>query len=116
MNVASLRPPHELRGRRFDLVDDFDGKGQRFGMGFRKRRKPVADALGVQEVRRFEQPVAAALHSLEGEAGDFSVLQDLRDAGAREPYLVGKVFARMELPIGELAQQRESQRSKHLAT
>ena len=74
------------------------------------------DLLGVEEIGRLEQAVAAALDPLEREARRAGVLQDLRNAGARQPHLGGEVLAGMELSIGKLAQQRESERSEHLLT
>ena len=74
----------------------------------------LAHLLRVQEIRRLEQPVAAALDPLEREAGRPGILQHLRNARARQPDLGGKVLAGMELSIGKLAQQRESKRSEHL--
>ena len=76
--------------------------------------KRARTLLGVQKVRRLEQPVAAALDAFEGEPRRPGVLQDLRNAGARQPHLGGQVLAGMELSIGKLAQQRESERSEHL--
>ena len=72
------------------------------------------DFLRVQKFRRFEQPVAPALDPFERQSRRPGILQDLRDARARQPYLGGKVLAGMELSIGKLAQQRESKRSEHL--
>ncbi len=72
--------------------------------------------LGVEKIGRLEQPVAAALDPLEGEARGVGILQDLRNAGARQPHLGGEVLTGMELSIGKLAQQRESERSEHLLT
>ena len=71
------------------------------------------DLLGVEEIGRAEQPVAAPLDALESESRGLGILQDLRNAGAREPHRVGEVLARVEVAIGEMAQQRESERSKH---
>ncbi len=69
--------------------------------------------LGVEKVGRLEQTVAAALDALERETRRLGVLQRLRNAGARQPHFRGEIFARMEGAIGELAQQRESERSEH---
>ncbi len=66
------------------------------------------DLLGVEEIGRAEQPIAAALDAFEGEARGLGVLQDLRNAGAREPHRIGEVLTRVEVAIGEMAQQRES--------
>jgi len=114
MDVSALGAAHQLRGGRFDLVDDLDRERKRLSVGLGERREPVAGCFRIEEIRGFEQPVAAALHPFQRKAGDLGVLQDLRNAGARQPDLVGQVFARVELAIGELAQQRESQRSEHL--
>ena len=64
--------------------------------------------VGIEEIGRAEQPVAAPLDALEREARGLGVLQDLRNAGAREPHRVGEVLTRVEVAIGEMAQQRES--------
>ena len=115
VDVAPLRAPHELGGRRFDLVDDLDRDRQRRApRAASQLGEPCPDLLGIEEIGRFEQAVAAALDPLEGEAGRAGVLQDLRNPGARQPHLGGEVLTGMEFPIGKLAQQRESERSEHL--
>ena len=68
---------------------------------------------GVEEVGRGHQPIAAAADALERKAGGLGLPEKLRDAGARQPHLRGEVFAGVEGAVRELAQQRESERSKH---
>ena len=114
MDVAPLRAAHQLRRRRFDLIDDLDGQRQRGGPRLGKLGKPRADLFRIEEIRRLEQPVAAALHAFQREAGAFGVLQHLRNARARQADLGRKILARVELTIGKLAQQRESEGSEHL--
>ena len=70
VDVAALRAPHELRGRRFDLVDDLDAGREAACPALpasSTSRRP--HLLGVEEIGRLEQPVAAALDPLEREAG-----------------------------------------------
>ena len=69
---------------------------------------------GVEEVRRGLEPVTEAADALEREPGRLGLPQELRNAGARQPHLRGEVFARVELAVRKLAQQRETERSKHL--
>ena len=115
MDVAALRPPHELGGRRLDLVDDLDrAAAARSPLAVGKLGELRPHLLRIEELRRLEQPVAAALDPLQRQPGRPGVLQDLGNTGARQPHLGGKVLAGMELPIGKLAQQRESKRSEHL--
>ena len=68
----------------------------------------------VQKFGRLEQSVAAALDPLEGQAGRAGILQHLRNPGTGQAHRGGEILTRMELPIGKLAQQRESKRSEHL--
>ena len=114
MDVAPLRAAHELRRRRLDLVDDLDGQRQRGRPRFRERSKARADPLCVEEIRSLEQPVAATLQALEGEAGALGLLEHLRNPRARQAHLGRKILARVELSVGKLAQQREPERSEHL--
>ena len=67
----------------------------------------------VEKVRRRDQPIATSAHPLEREARGLRLPQQLRNAGAREPHLRGEVFAGMEGAVRELAQERESEGSKH---
>ena len=55
------------------------------------------DFLRIQKFRRFEQPVAPALDPFERQSRRPGILQDLRDARARQPDLGGKVLAGVEL-------------------
>ena len=114
MDIPALRPPHELGGRGLDLVDDLDRARQREFAPRGKLDEPRLHLLGVEEIRRLQQPVAAALDPLQGKARRAGILQHLRDACARQPHLGGKILTGMELSIGKLAQQRESKRSEHL--
>jgi hypothetical protein len=41
------------------------------------------------------------------------VLQNLRDAGARQPHLRGEVFTGVKSAVRELTEQRKSERSEH---
>jgi hypothetical protein len=68
MDVAALRAAHELRGRRLDLVDHFDRRGKGRPLGGEPVGEVRTDLLGVQELGRFEQPVAPALDLLQSEA------------------------------------------------
>ena len=68
---------------------------------------------GVEEVGRGLQPVAEAADALEREPGGLGLPQELRNAGARQPHLRGEVFARVEIAVRQLAQQRETERSEH---
>ncbi len=72
-----------------------------------------ADGCGVQEIGGGEQPIAAAADALERKTGRFGLLQQLRNAGARQPHRRGEIFAGVEGAVRKLAQQRETQRSKH---
>ena len=78
-----------------------------------KRGQARRHRLAVEEIGRLQQPVAAALDPLQRQSCGLGVLQHLRNAGASEPHLRGEVFTGMEVAIGKLAQQRESERSKH---
>ena len=116
VDVPSLRAAGELARRRFDLVDDLDRDGRDRRAG-RSRcgefgKKPP-DRLGIEEVRCFEQPVAAALDPFQCQPGRFGLLQHLRNAGTRQAHLGGKILAGMEGAVGKFPQQCESKRSKH---
>ena len=71
---------------------------------------------GVEEIGRREQAVAAAAHALQRQPCRFRLLEQLRDAGARQPHRRGEVFAGVEGAVRKLAQQRESKRSEHKPT
>jgi hypothetical protein len=64
----------------------------------------LPDFFRVQKLGRLEEAVAASFDPLEGEARRARILQYLRDPGAGQSYLRGKVLTGMELSIGELAQ------------
>ena len=113
VDVAPLRAAQQLGRRRVDLVDDLDGERRRGAVARESARCAALDRVLVEEVGRFEEPITAPLDALEREPGRLGVLQHLRDAGAREPHLGGEVLAGVEGAIGELAQQRESERSEH---
>ena len=89
----------------------------RFGIGRRDVELEVfecrPDCRSVEKIRGREQPVAAAPDALEREAGRFGLLQQLGNAGARKPHRCGEILARVEGAVRKLAQQRETQRSKH---
>ena len=104
VHVAALRPPHQFRRRRFDLIDDLDGQRQRCGARFGETREPRPYLLGIEKIRGLEQPITAAFDAFEREARPLGILQYLRNAGPCQPYLGGKVLTGMEFPVGELAQ------------
>jgi len=73
-------------------------------------------ALPSRKFGGLQQPVAPALDPLQRQPCRLGVLQHLRNAGASEPHLRGEVLTGMEVAVGKLAQQRESERSKPLQT
>jgi hypothetical protein len=113
VNVAARDAAHQLVRRRIDLVDHFDRhRRQRSALGVELGEKRL-DRLRVEEIRRFEQAIAAPLDALHREAGGLGFLEHLRDARARQPHLGGEILTRVEVTIGETAQQRETKRSEH---
>ena len=140
MDVATRRAAQQLARRRIELVDDLEvhrrrraanavpsvpvsadlvvelrRSGERPVLGERDAvlDQRVADRDGVEEVGRGHQPVAAAANPFERKPGRLGLPQKLRNAGARQPHLRGEVFAGVESAIRKLAQQGESERSKH---
>ena len=68
---------------------------------------------GIEKIGRGDQPIAPTANALERKPGGLGLTQQLRNAGARQPHLRGEVFTGMESAVRKLAQQGESERSKH---
>ena len=92
MDIPPLCPPHELGGRGLDLVDDLDRARQRVPPRG-ELDEPRLHLLGVEEIGRLQQAVAAALDPLQRKARRAGILQHLRDACACQPHLGGKILA-----------------------
>ena len=142
MDVATRRTAEELARRRVELVGDLDQqRGRRavegrayvaverevlldghlrLGNGrarLRYRRAEAregeADRGGVEEIGGRLEAVAEATHALERQARGLGLAQELRHPRARQPHLRGEVLAGVEVAVRKLAQERETERSKH---
>ena len=143
MDVAADGAPKELARRRIELIDNLDhnrrsrrNPGRRRGrerdvivVGGQKHRPGIGrrdldaqilercpDLVGIEKIGGCEQAVAASTNAFERKPGRLGLLQKLGDAGARQPYRCGEIFAGMESAIRKLAQERESKRSEHKPT
>jgi hypothetical protein len=142
VDVAARRAAKQLGRRRVELVGDLDlqrrgraverravvavqrqvflDRHLRLGdrrAGLRDLRAELGERKphggGVEEIGGGLQAIAEPAHPLERKPGGLSLTQELRDTGARKPHLRGEVFARVEIAVRELAQQRETERSEH---
>ena len=140
MDVAARRAAQELGRRGVELVDELEvnrGPRRNLGAGLdadrgivvlqlgAKRREAVRGELdavlaqrlahprSIEEVRRGDEAVPAAPDPLQRQPRGLGLAQQLGHAGARQPHLRGEVFAGVESAVRKLAQERESERSKH---
>ena len=143
VDVATRRAAQELGRRRIELVGHLDLQRRRRAVERRGGRgrsapgplrpEPAASGAGVPgfatlapnpvSARRTAaasrksgavfEPVAETADALEREPGRLGLPQELRNPGARQPHLRGEVLARVEVAVRQLAQQRETERSKH---
>src|SRR5207249_10859674 len=107
------------RGRQRDVVV-VGGQQNRTRVGRRyvdtHLLERAADLVGVQKIGGREQAVAAAADPFQRQSGGLRLLQQLGNAGARQPHRRGEVFAGVESAVRKLAQERESERSEHKPT
>ncbi len=99
VDVAARSTTHKLAARRIEDIGDFDAEPS---AALTQRRK---DRVALEKRQGVGKAIAAAAPALEAQACGISLLEELRDAGARNAALCRERLAGVDFAVGKPAQQ-----------